>query len=367
MNNKYMRLFALVLGLLMAASVAMSACTSDECTSHVDANADSLCDVCGKAMSSESEDSTDGTTEEITTEAAKADVEVTLTVGDQRGNILSGVVLSIQGENNFVAAATTDESGKATVTLKEGHYIIQYETLPEYVLGGGDTLDVAVGMEPVTLQVTNNTPDGTKDYPFFINEDSTTVTIPAGGMYYYSMFAGDRRSLVIENAAVEVTFRDVAYTPDENGLVKVALVADNQRDHIFFTVKNTAESEAAITLTIESEPGSTDNPIELTALDESIVSEVPKGSIMYYTYTVTGDITGLKVKSTDKTNNISLTNRTTSAATNFTNGAEAGETLTVKAGDVIVVAVSSLSNDNTVAFNTVTFSLVGSVTEETTA
>ncbi len=335
------RMKLIALAALMVTILAMSACGSDG--TETDTEADTGSDTISETVSeSQSE-----------TETA-ADVAVTFSVKDQKGTVIAGAVLTVVDTTGATKASlTTDETGTAATTLTEGTYTVSFETLPEYHLAGNREITISTGMEPLVLEVTNNTPDGSADHPFFINEDVTTVTFEANTTYYFTMFGGDRRSLVLENADVELTVDGITHTPDETGRIQVPLTVKNQQSHITYSIKSTKAQDVVIT--IASEPGSMDNPIPAT-IGAPVVSEVPKDTIMYYSFTAisTGTLT---LTTTDTINNISMTNQNTSQTTNFSGGAVEPQTLAVNEGDIVIIAVSVINGDNTLASQTVTFTL----------
>ncbi len=367
---KRLNIITLSIALLMAASAVMSGCGS-ECA-HTDANVDGACDACGAAMGivAGSESETDGNTDtagdtstESETARTPAEVNVTLHIKDQYGTAIAGAAIQINNAKIKPidpVTATTDADGNATVTLTEGEYTVIFEELPEYHLGGSTPLTVTAGMDAVEIEVTNNTPNGSEEHPFFLNTESATFTFAENTTYYFSLFAGDRRSVVIENAGgLTVTLNGTAHTADENGTVRIPLVTDKQQNRMNLAI--TSPTAQDVTVTVETEPGALDNPIVLT-LDayKTVTATVPKDTVVYYSFTVPADWTGISVHSDDPANNISMTNQTTSATTNFTDGeVEKTFDLAVTGGDVVIIAVSLL--DGAADQQSLTFFLTGSV------
>ena len=307
-----------------------------------------------------SEDTTaaveEGTTE-APTEAPAAKVEVTLTVKDQDGNAMPEAVLTIlpASEEGESATLTADNEGTVTVTLPEGEYTVRFDVLPEYVLGIDTKITVKAGMEPVALEVIDNTPNGSEERPFVINEDSLTVTVPAGETYHFTLFGGYNRTLHVTDAGVEILFRDQTYAPDENGSIAVRIVTDSPRDHAYVALTNKSGDTREITLTLVSDPGAMDNPIVIETLGEAVTANVPQDGMVYYRWTATA-AGKLTVTSADPINNISLNNLANSKVTDFTNGAES-VTLEVAEGDTITIVVSVIGGDKQAETNPVTFTL----------
>ncbi len=294
---------------------------------------------------------------EAPTEAPIPKVEVTLTVQDQDATPIPDAVVTIlpADETAESATLTADAEGSITVTLPEGEYTVRFDVLPEYVLGIETPLTVAVGMEPVILSVTDNTPNGSEERPFVISEDTATITVPAGATYHFTLFGGNNRTLTVENANAEITYKETVYTPNESGKIEVRMSTDNPRDPSFFALTNKGEEACEMTVIILSDPGAMDNPIVIANLGEAVTANVPQDGMVYYKWIATSTGT-LTVTSTDAINNISLNNLTTSQVSNFTEGKES-ETLTVSEGDEITVVVAVLGGDKSVEFNTVTFTL----------
>ena len=317
--------------------------------------------ACDKNTPSDtSEDTTaaveEGTTE-APTEAPAAKVEVTLTVKDQDGNAMPEAVLTIlpASEEGESATLTADNEGTVTVTLPEGEYTVRFDVLPEYVLGIDTKITVKAGMEPVALEVIDNTPNGSEERPFVINEDSLTVTVPAGETYHFTLFGGYNRTLHVTDAGAEILFRDQTYAPDENGSIAVRIVTDSPRDHAYVALTNKSGDTREISLTLVSDPGAMDNPIVIETLGEAITANVPQDGMVYYRWTATA-AGKLTVTSADPINNISLNNLANSKVTDFTNGAES-VTLEVAEGDTITIVVSVIGGDKQAETNPVTFTL----------
>ncbi len=331
----------LLLAFLVAALLVITACGGDD--SPADTSADSPAD----------DTPADSVTE--TESPAPIDVDVSLSVKDQKGTPIADAVLVVtDAEGQTLQTLTTNAEGTVAVTLAEGTYTVSFDTLPEYHLAGSTSITVAEGMAPMVLEVTNNTPDGSEAHPFFINENETTFSFAADTTYYFTMFGGDRRSVVIENPNVELTFNGVTHKPDANGVIKLPLVVDGAQNHINYSVKSAKAQD--VTIKIESEPGSTDNPM-VAELDKDITVEVPKDTIMYFSYIAyhTGTLT---LTSSDAINNISITNRSTSETTNFSAGSTEPITVNICAGDQVSIAVSVIGGDTSAESQTVTFRLV---------
>ena len=317
--------------------------------------------ACDKDTPSDTTEDTTVTGEEATTEtpteAPAAKVEVTMTVKDQDGNPMSEAVVTIlpTAEEGESATLTADNEGKITVTLTEGDYTVRFDVLPEYVLGIDTALTVAAGMEPVVLEVIDNTPNGSVDRPFVIPDDTATVKIPAGETYHFTLFGANNRTLTMNDPAAEVFYNNSTYKPDAEGKIAIRMKTESARDHSFFAVTNTSAEEREMTVVILSDPGAMDNPIVIETLGEAVTANVPQDGMVYYRWTATA--TGkLTVTSADTINNISLNNLANSKVTDFSNGAES-VSLEVAEGDTITIVVSVIGGDKQAETNPVTFTL----------
>ena len=292
---------------------------------------------------------------EAPTDAPAQKVQVSLTVKDQDGNPMAEAVVTILPANGEGESATltADNEGKLSVSLPEGEYTVRFDVLPEYVLGIDTTLTVTAGMEPVTLEVTDNTPNGSEERPFVVSDDSLTVQIPAGTTYHFTLFGANNRTLTYTNTDVILTYKDETYQPNADGLVELRMSTDSPRDPSFFALTNNGGAETEVALQILSDPGAMDNPIVIETLGEAIVAAVPQDGMVYYKWTATA--TGIfTVSSADAINNISINNLTTSRVSEYSAGAESVR-LEVSEGDEITVVVSVIGGDKQAEFQNVTF------------
>ncbi len=338
---KHIRLIAVLLVLLLSA-LAFVACNGGEPS---------------ESTPSDTTAEGNGPATEAPTEAPASKVEVTLSIKDQDGNPMSQAVITIlpATDDGESATLTADNEGKVSVTLPEGDYTVRFDVLPEYVLGIDTALTVKAGMEPVALEVTDNTPNGSVDRPFVIPDDTATVRIPAGVTYHFTLFGAHNRTLTMNDPAAEVFYNDSTYKPDAEGKIAIRMKTESARDPSFFAVTNTSAEEREMTVTILSDPGAMDNPIVIETLGEAVNASVPQDGMVYYRWTATA-AGKLTVTSLDTINNISLNNLANSKVTDFTNGAES-VSLEVAEGDVITIVVSVIGGDKQAETNPVTFTL----------
>lgn len=300
---------------------------------------------------------------EAITDAPVAKVDFRLSVVDQDGNPIPEAVVTILPVDETAESATLNVDGEGTiqVSLPAGEYTVRFDILPEYVLGMDTPMTVVAGMDPVILTVTDNKPNGTEARPFVINEDTVAMSVPAGSTYHFTLFGGHNRTLTVENANAEITYKDTVYTPDASGRIAVRMSTENPRDHSYFSLTNKGNEDCEMTVVIVSDPGAMDNPIPVQNLGEALIAKVPQDGMVYYKWLATASGT-LTVTSEDSINNISLNNLTTSQVSNFTEG-KGSETLNVHVGDEITVVVSVLGGDKNAEYNTVTFTLTMSEQE----
>jgi hypothetical protein len=335
----------------------LTLCACEGECSHSDADGDGLCDKCELVLGTRAPEATEEPTEENTEAPATKEVDVTLTVKDQDGDPMAEAVVTIlpmdEGAETFTL--TADGEGRMTVSLPEGEYTVRFDVLPEYVLGIDTAITVTAGMEPVVLEVMDNTPDGSAEHPFVISGDTLTVTVPAGVTYHFALFGANNRTLTVTDPNAEITYKDTVYTPDGDGKIAVRMSTESPREHSFFALTNKGSVDKEMNVTILSDPGAMDNPIVVESVGETITAQVPQDGMVYYRWTATANGT-LTVSSPDTINNISLNNLATSQVSDFTNGGES-VSLTVSEGDVITIVVSVLGGDKQAETNPVSFTL----------
>ncbi len=313
--------------LASAFMLSLSSCT-EECKSHVDADDDYKCDNCGA-------DYDDGDEAEL-----PATVTVKFTVKVNGGDNVSGVKFTVK-KGNTETALTTGSDGSVTKTLEVGKYTVDYDSdsLPTYHLATTYSFELKADSTGVTLEIVDNTPDGSKDRPFFLAEKENTVTVPAGTEHYFSFHGTSDSHLEVRSDDIVVTLEGVTYTP-ENGIVTVYF-EDSMGTAIKFSVKNNASESRDMEIALVSPLGSRENPIELTETSKTVPIE--NGNSVYYKWIAT-ESGILVLKSENDKNNIGMTNINTNAASAQTLG-EKGSYLTVNEGDEVLIAVSSVSND----------------------
>ena len=335
MNFKKITALVALLCLLLSSAVTLSACGDKGNTPTTEAPTDAPA----------TEAPTEAPATEAPTEPA-VEVNCTISFMDQDGLTIPNVSFTLSGKEILTTVeGTTDGEGNCTLTLTEGVYTVSVstETLPSGYLPDDTSLTVTPDVTDYVLKVSNNNPNGTADRPFPVVEEITTVTIPAGTSYTYVMFNAMDRTLNIENTTLTVTYKDVEYTPDENGNISISLTNESPRDPGYFTLTNKTDAEVEATVNIESTPGSMNNPFVVETLGEDITVAVPKETTVYYKWIATK--TGVLMITCDNpANHISMTNMTNSTVSYFTDGSYC-EYLNVTEGDEIQISVSSTKTD----------------------
>lgn len=317
-----------LLGILVACQ------TNEPCITHIDADEDGICDVCG---------------EEFTVEIPK--VTVTFTMEDQEETPIEGAEISLWNTAEpdaevATATGTSNAQGLITVTIAEGEYKVQVDVMPNGYLCAGTTVSVSAEENTFPLDAQCTIPNGTEERPYPITDTKLELTFPAGETYYFSILGSDQ-ILKIENADVELCYKENVYTPDENGVIEILTVAEGaSREREVFSIVNKADADNFVSISYEPRPGTVNNPYAIEALESSImVEDIPNGQSVYYAWTATQSGV-LMVTSPEVHNMIMLYNTTTMAVSSYTNGAES-VSVNVNAGDEISVIVSSISSEET--------------------
>ena len=322
-----------VLCAILCASLAMSACDGGETSAETQAEKNTQTDTVMETLSDTEEE----------TEGAVL-VDCAFTVKDQDGIPVAGVTFAIKQAGVKVAEATSDAQGKVSAKVPVGSGVVEFTDLPDQYSADSSKIEFTEATTAMELTVMNTVPNGKADRPFVLTEDRTVMTIAAKGDVYYTFYGGSNRYLLVENTTATITYKEKTYAPDENGMLKVDIVADNTREPVTFAISNPGAADITVTLLIQSKEGSIENPTELTALNTPVTVIVPKEGTVYYKWVSTVDGV-LMVSSDHPLNNITLTNQRNSAASYFTDGS-ACEYIGVKQGDAVLISVGSKSKDS---------------------
>jgi len=277
------------------------------------------------------------------TQASK--VSFTLNLKDQRGNSVPGVEITLNGtDGNQSASGVTASDGTLTLSLYAGKYSVTYGELPLYHLPS-DASEVTVGAEggSATLILTNSTPDGSKEYPLFLADTETTVTVKAGGEFWL-FTRGVEKMLRVKGEGLKAVIAGVEYETVDGELTAPVPATESNYAKVDITIKNEGSADVSATVSFEFLPGTMDNPYELT-LGTDCAPEVAPESTVYFT--LTAPKTGiLQLKGTDTDNRISLYNLNSYRVTATTEGLTLEYLyLHVSEGDVIQVSVGNASEE----------------------
>ncbi|MBR1974391.1 MAG: hypothetical protein IKA20_00905 [Clostridia bacterium] len=327
----------LLLSIMMACGTAAFAVACNDgkggssenlCAAHIDEDEDLICDVCG---------------EEIEPEEA-VEVTVTFTVKDLEENTLAGITVMFMSEDIDTISAVSGEGGKLTATLPTGSYSVMYdydvETVGGYYQSNTQSVEIKENTTTIDLYLENRTPNGTQDRPFSLNVGENEVKIPANTSYYYIVYRAVNLYAEIQGESVKAIYDQTEYTPDENGEISIKLKGTNTNSVETILIENTANEEATYVVNITSAPGTASNPHEIKTLGEAITTDaLPPRESVFYTYTATAAGTFTIVVSSENSY-VSITNTRNSLNAN-TNDVENGTlTLTVEAGDQILIDCS---------------------------
>ncbi|MBP3401445.1 MAG: hypothetical protein J6K85_00125 [Clostridia bacterium] len=296
----------------------------NKCKSHVDADDDYKCDVCGEKYD-------DG--DEIT----MLDVKVTVKDGD--GNAMAGVKFTV----NENIELTTDANGVAKHAFMPGKYSVTYDytTFPSGFMPDTSTLYVSEGNENVTITIIDNNPNGSAERPYFISENVTPFALAAGEELYYRCHAAASRHLVIESDGIVVTYKGEAYESVDG---QISLFVEGSIDEpVSFSVKNVtgAAIESAIEMVFPL--GSRDNPIELTENKNTV--NIAGESGLHYKWTASAD--GVLVLNCETTKSAIGISKVLLNDVSISAAAEGGSYayLVVTKGEEIAVSVSNIAKE----------------------
>ena len=286
-------------------------------------------------------------------------VKYTITVIDQYENAIAGakiVLIDEFDEYDYNSAVTTDENGVVEIEITNNEFVaIRIVELPEYHLNTAGTVKLEDEKE-ITLSITNNTPNGTAQHPYYMaDEENFTVSIDAGKTVYYTILGGGGRILTIENCpdGFKLYFDGIEYVAEAGTIMFIIPSSEASSNARPLAFENTGAEKITVSGTIVSPKGSLENPHE--AVCGVLYEEtIEKGFTVYYEWVATETGTAV-ITSETVGNSIYMQNLTTvgTIVSESTNGGTTTE-LDVTEGDVIRIVVSSILDSN---YNTVEFKL----------
>lgn len=327
----------LCLALLVSVMALATSCgptTPEPCDEHIDTDGNRVCDVCKELMLD-----------------LPKDVTVSFTVKDQDGAIVPGVEVTFTSAADATkkVTATGNAEGKLTATLTEGNYRVSYDYDVDeigYYLTDTSSITVDEGVTDMVLNLINNNPNGTAERPYTLVVGDNNLTLPANTSYYYVVYRAINLIADISGDGIKVTYRDTEYTTAD-GAISFSLLGEDTNSVEVLLIENTTDAEATASVTIASTPGSSGNPFIIEANGDVTAEGLTKDDIIYYTYTAkaAGEFT---ITVTSENSYVAMINSRNSVATNTTSAASNTITLTVEAGDEIIIDCA-VTKDSTTA------------------
>lgn len=340
------------ISIISAAALLLASCNESACTSHKDENGDGKCDICSEPYEVKTEctehtdNNEDGICDVCEKETSPAAVKIahTFSVIDQDGNFVPNAEFTVYFGYDEAASGKTDENGNFSLSLAEGSYTLSFTSLPdgysEYQMSY--PVSVSASETKTEILVENTIPDGSEQRPFPVLLDGSPLVLAPDSSFYYSIGGGER-ILKITASDIEIIYKGVTYTPDENGKIELKLVPESHFTPTVLKIVNKADSEKVLNLEFESIPGSPERPFE-ALLDTTYTASVEKEKTVYYGYIATRS-GFLQVVSYTSHNTIMLYNKTTMEVSPYTDG-KVSQYVYVNEGDEISIAVASTSRDN---------------------
>lgn len=340
------------ISIISAVALLLASCNASACTSHKDENGDGKCDICSEPYevktdcTEHTDNNEDGICDvcEKETSPAAVKIEHTFSVIDQDGNFVPNAEFTVYFGYDEAASGKTDENGNFSLSLAEGSYTLSFTSLPdgysEYQMSY--PVSVSASETKTEILVENTIPDGSEQRPFPVLLDGSPLVLAPDSSFYYSIGGGER-ILKITASDIEIIYKGVTYTPDENGKIELKLVPESHFTPTVLKIVNKADSEKALSLEFESIPGSPERPFE-ALLDTTYTASVEKEKTVYYGYIATRS-GFLQVVSYTSHNTIMLYNKTTMEVSPYTDG-KVSQYVYVNAGDEVSIAVASTSRDS---------------------
>ena len=316
--------------------IAFASCGGNNTDTSSNTSSDTSSDTASDKVS---DTDSDKVTDEI------KDVTYVITLTDQESTVIVGAKLFIvDSYDETIVELTTNEKGQATVTLpSDDVYFVNIVELPEWHLNTQGK--VKLENEDTAITIQNNTPNGTEARPYPV-EDLNDVTLGAGEIVYFISYGGGR-NLLVENAqGLKLTYgSEEPLEPDEENKIyyKMPSIDDANDRARLIKLENVSSEEKSYKLTFYSDKGAFDNPYNVV-LDQLEKITVLKDTTVYYMYKATKS--GMvMVYSETESNNIYCYNMTTSAASEYTNGAVC-EYIYANEGDEVMIYVASNASSN---------------------
>ena len=275
-------------------------------------------------------------------------VSYTVVVLDDKGDPVSGVRFQIcSGENCVPKKTGADGKFVYEVTGEEAEweYTAKLMSVPDGYAGDTENYYEFDENNTVTFYI-HKQPDGSLEYPFFLSDEDSEVTVPGSASYHYRARGSEERYVVFEGQSFEIKYSGETLTPTD-GKIQIAFVSDSIYELCDFEIVNLSETENTVAINIEYVPGSSSAPYAVESLAAPFTANVVNGHSVHYSWTADKDGV-LVIISENIANNMFLYNTTSYAQSGTTEGAYA-QHVAVKTGDEIQINVSAIFPDNAAA------------------
>ena len=326
----------LALTLVFSCGLLMTSCGGGDCTDHVDADDNGMCDKCDASM--------------IPT--PPANIDVVFNVKDQDGIAVGGITVtltesgSLNGEGSVSAVSGTD--GKFTLNIKPGTYLISadydVDAIGFFALSTTRTV-IESKTSSVDILMENKTPNGTESRPYNLSVGENSLTVPAGESVHYILYRAMNLMANVTAENIKIEYAGVEYTPDQDGKISFPFLGADLTSVANVKITSTGSLDATVDFKIEAFPGTIGNPYTIESLGDITQNDVTKGEAVYYTYTATVDGT--------LTLNVTSANTHAAMQNNFYQVSTSSESsmtisLTVAVGDEVMIDLTTSADENPV-------------------
>ena len=260
------------------------------------------------------------------------------------------VIFSSKDDNSTdepVTGVSTDD-GKLTVTLAIGSYFVLYDydtSVLGYYISDTSEINVTKDTKALPLYLVNNNPDGSTDRPYALSVGENIIELPAGTAYHYIVYRAVKLFVTVEGEGVKVVYGENEYTPNDGVIVFDLLGADTNSVE-GFVIENTLDAETAVSVVINSVPGTSGNPLVIETLGEEISKGgLTSNDIVYYSYTATKSGT-LTITVISEATAASMINSRNSVAVSTESEQTNVIELEVEEGDVIIIDFATTVKEN---------------------
>ena len=322
-----------------------------KCKAHVDTNGDNACDNCGEYVPSSNdnqnpdEDQTidDETNTPNDDDQTGVSEEITFQVKLDNGELLSGIAFKLYNNKKEYSLVSGDD-GSVKSDVGTGTYYVEFddETLPEYCWGDTEKVTISKDTTVVVLDVTDNRPDGSAKKPYYVSDEPIQITVGADQEIFFSYRGTTVKYVKVYHESAVVCYNGVEY-PAEDGVTNLMLQPDSVAGSLtIFSIKNSSDTEFTATMEVVAPLGTSENPHEM--IGNSLSLSLALESTVYYKWTA--DKSGVLVVNTSTLQSeISVTKilENDVPISSSTYG-DYSAYLVVKAGDVITVSISAITN-----------------------